>query len=294
MTKKFIRILIFSFFCISIARAEVLLTDYKDFQTKWPLVTVRFREDSGEMRFTWGNEKGMKGLEAGKGDFEDGAVFAKVSFKSEEDPSFTSSKVPSGARRVQLMIRDQKKYEMTDGWGYFLFDSTGKPVKTDEKACAACHKIIPERGFVFSQKAATANLFETPQKHLPLALSESEVAFEDANLQAIPANFRKYLPTHGSRKMGKLIQPWFQSAFEGTADEIRPLLTKEALVKSKAAFYLSPDRKVLSYVSIQKTEMKCKENQVSMRAVIVFTPNIKNDISEIRTRELDFCAPRSL
>lgn len=290
MMKKFIKSLILCSLYFPIARAEVQLNDYKDFQSKWPLITVRFREDSGEMRFTWGNDKGMKGLDAGKGVYEEGSVFAKVSFKSEEDPSFISSKVPSGARRVQLMIRDSKKYASTDGWGYFLFDSLGKPVKTDENACAACHRVVPERGFVFSQKVALANLFEKQTPLLPMAVSESNVLFENADLKSLPTNLKKYIPSGTDKKMRKLVQPWFKVAFEGTADEIRPLLTKEAVKSTKPAFYISPDQKVFSLVSKYKTGKTCAEKQVSMKAIIVFVPGNADDKNETRTRELDYCA----
>ncbi len=33
--------------------------DCKDFQTKWSLVTIRFRKDTGEMRLTYANELAM-------------------------------------------------------------------------------------------------------------------------------------------------------------------------------------------------------------------------------------------
>jgi hypothetical protein len=293
MTKKFTKALLASALLFSsFSYAEVLLTDYKDFQTKWPLITVRFREDSGEMRFTWGNEKAMSGLMAGKGTYEDGSVFSKVGFKSEEDPSFVSSKVPSGARRVQLMIRDKTKYAETDGWGYFLFDSAGKAVKTDEKACAACHRIVPERGYVFSQKVPLENLFKAPETKLPpFAISADSVVFENAKLESLPKNFLKHISENKSLQGRKLVKPWLQASFEGTADEIRPLLTKEVLKSKKPSFFISADARVLSYVSISKEKNNCQEKQISLKGLVAFIPNSAPGVeSEIRTRELTFCA----
>lgn len=292
MTKTFIKI-IFGAFCLisSVATADVSLSDYKDFQTKWPLITVRFREDSGEMRFTWGNDKAMVGLLAGKGQYEDGAVFSKVGFKSEEDPSFISSKVPSGARRVQLMIRDKEKYASTDGWGYFLFDSAAKPVKTDENACAACHRIVPERGYVFSQKVALENLFKAPTSGLPpLAINPESVAFENAKLAILPAQFLKHIAEGKGTQGSRLIKPWLPAAFEGTADEIRPLLTRETLKSGKPSFFLSADSRVLSYVAKTKAK-KCPDKQIALKGIIAFTPSSVAGVeSELRTRELIYCA----
>ena len=293
MIKKFTKFSIMSaLLTLSVAHAEVSLKDYKDFQTKWPLVTVRFREDSGEMRFTWGNEKAMSGLLAGKGDYADGSVFTKIGFISEEDPSFISSKVPSGSRRVQLMVRDKEKYASTDGWGYFLFDSSGEPVKTDVNACAACHRIVPERGYVFSQQMAFENLFKKPASSLPpLTISQSSVEFADKKLNELPSEFAKHIPNAKSLTARKLIKPFLPAAFEGTADELRPLLVKETLRSGKASYFLSADQKVLSFVTKAKEKNNCKEKQVFLKGVVAFvTEASASTQSEVRIREMTFCA----
>lgn len=291
MTMKFINALLILSSSISMAQApDVSLHDYPDFQSKWPLITVRFREDSGEMRFTWANDLAAKTLDASGSDYPDGSVFAKVSFKSEEDPAFVSSKVPSGTRRAQLMIRDKKKYADTDGWGYFLFDGAGKSVQTNVQACAACHRLVPDRGLVFSQRVALTNLFKAPPSSSlpPLAISESEVVFEEAPRTVIPSAYRDFLPP--SDKARRLTKPWLKAAFEGTADEIRPLLTKETLKTKKPSFYLSPDKKVLSWVSVRKGKGSCADKQVPLKAVIIFIPNTSKDQAEVRTRQLEYCA----
>ena len=102
------------------------LQDYADFQKKWPLVTVRFRKDTGELRFTYANDIAYKALKKGATEYPDGAVFAKIGIMTEEDPAFTSSAVPSGARRFQLMVHDAKKFPETHGWGFALFDARAK------------------------------------------------------------------------------------------------------------------------------------------------------------------------
>ncbi|MFS4459416.1 cytochrome P460 family protein [Bdellovibrio sp. HCB2-146] len=289
MIKKFISAFAITFASFSASYAEPTLNDYKDFQTKWPLITVRFREDNNELRFIWANDKAMKGLEDGKGHYEDGAVFSKIGFKSEDDPLFVSSKVPNGTRRVQLMVRDKVKYANTDGWGYFLFDSSGKSVETNVNACAACHRVAVDRGYVFAQKVALENLFKEPATNLPpISISASEVVFEDTSLKAVPANFRKYIAAAKTKNVRRLLKPWLPAAFEGTADEIRPLLTKEVLKSGKASFYLSPDSRVFSYVANSKSS-SCPEKQTALKATVVFVPATSVNTSEVRTREFEYC-----
>jgi hypothetical protein len=135
----------------------IKMSQFPGFAEKWHLVTVRYRKDSNEMRFTYANDLAWKSLQSLKPNYPDGAVFAKIGMMSEADPSFPSSVVPSGAKRFQFMVRDKAKYSDTDGWGYALFDDRGRlfndDVKIRTQACVACHRIVPERDFVFSRKA---------------------------------------------------------------------------------------------------------------------------------------------
>src|SRR6185436_10943563 len=52
------------------------LSDFPDFEKKWKLVTVRFRKDTGEMRFTYANDLAFENLQKGVIDYPDGAIFA--------------------------------------------------------------------------------------------------------------------------------------------------------------------------------------------------------------------------
>jgi len=154
------RILLAGLFISALAMADDTMNGYSlqqfgDFQKNWHLVTVRFRQDTNEMRFTYANDLAWDTLKAGKVDFPNGAVFGKVGVMTKPDPAFVSSVVPGGARRIQFMVRDVKKHSRDDGWGYALFDVQGKVFpdhgRQAVQACVACHHIVPDRGFVFSQ-----------------------------------------------------------------------------------------------------------------------------------------------
>lgn len=290
MYTKFLSFL--TVFCFSgiVLSNEVKLEDYKDFVTNWNQVTVRYREDTGELRYVWADKVAIQGLNDGIGKYKDGSVFAKISFISEEDNLFTSSRVPSGTRRVQLMIRDQKKYKTTDGWGYYLFDSNGRNVPTNQIACAGCHKLAEEKGFVFSDKVDLQDLFAPAKRSLPKSNPLfAMTVFKTTTLNEIPVEYKKYLPVNNGQKISKLEKPWFANAFEGTADEIRPLLAKEVIKNLLPVFYLSPDKKILSYVSLNQGNKSCDKNKLSMVSVIAFRKDSPDGSSELKTREHFYC-----
>ena len=75
------------------------LSDFKGVEKNWHLVTVRFRKDTQEMRWTFANDGAWKTLSSGSIEYPNGAVFAKIDAVTHEDAQFPSSAVPSGARR---------------------------------------------------------------------------------------------------------------------------------------------------------------------------------------------------
>lgn len=107
------------------------LKQFPNFIKNFHFVTVRYRKDTSEMRLTYANDKAWGALLAGGTHYSDGAVFAKIGIMTKQDPAFTSSVVPSGGKRYQLMVMHHKKHAATDGWGYALFDMDGKTFGQD-------------------------------------------------------------------------------------------------------------------------------------------------------------------
>lgn len=263
--------------------------DYEGFEDKWKFVTVRYRSDTGEQRFTWGNEPAMKALESGATDYPDGAVFAKIGFATEKDPSFESSMVPSGAKRYQFMVRDKKKYASTGGWGYALFDGNKLTYDVDPKAqamaCYACHKLVPERGEVFSQPLKISSF--AAKVPAPVENGEvrvSAVKFETLPLKKLPEVVRRSLPER-SRGVRSVTGELRNNVFRGTIDEIRPTLVEEvkrtglpaALVALKdsqfAAVYPDPGRKDCnkkSYKSVFSTQVPSTDPGASGYLVVAY------------------------
>lgn len=235
--------------------------DFRDFENKWKLITVRYRSDSGEQRFTYANSKALRALRSGSRDYPDGAVFAKAAFKTEEDPAFSNSKTPSGTVRYQFMVRNKRKYAETGGWGYALFNPEGFLIDTNvpsaSQACYACHRLVPDRGEVFSQEMSWHPL--TPRASMP---ANSRLQFIDRAVLDLPESvrslFKKEVKT--VRALTGEIQ---KNIFQGTIDETRLPLTFEAERSGLPVILISDDRRQFSLVLPADMAVSNSENRCS-------------------------------
>jgi hypothetical protein len=242
------------------------LDQFGDFSKDWELVTVRYRKDSGEMRFTYANPVAWQTLMGNKTDYPNDAVFAKISIISKEDSSFPSSAVPTGARRVQFMVRNKEKHADTDGWGYALFDASGKPYPGEHKAqamaCMACHRLVPERGQVFSQPLSISGFI--PPKAIDW---KSKIKFEDLPRKDLAKNLQTYIPENIA-SIRSITGSLKKNPFFGTLDEIRPILTLEALRSGRPSALISEDGSMFSVVLEDRKRNDCsKSTQKALRGV---------------------------
>lgn len=241
------------------------LKDFQDFEKKWKLVTVRFRKDTGELRFTYANPKAWKALQKGGTSYPKGSIFAKIGLATEEDPAFVSSAVPSGTRRYQFMVRDDK-YKETDGWAYALFDSEGKTFPGEpnlaSKACAACHRLVPDRGYVFS-KPMTLSAFALPK----LDKKDSErVGFIDIKANKLPEVIRKHIPAHFNN-LREITGVLTDTIFQGTLDEVRPTLAKESLRRGLPSLLRDKAGQMFSLVYATGNNSSCAKGEVEMLGI---------------------------
>ncbi|MDX1923261.1 MAG: cytochrome P460 family protein [Alphaproteobacteria bacterium] len=273
--------------------------DYSDFATKWNYVTVRYRKDTGEMRLTYANDAAWKTLMSGSIDYPKDAAFAKIGLMTADDPGFTSSLVPSGAQRYQLMVMDKEKFKDTDGWGYALFDENGKTFDGDptEKsaACHACHKMVPDRGYVFSQPVKL-NMGLPFNIKMKIATPEQTVAarvtFETVKVDTLPEKLKKQVPAEF--KEVRLLRGEMENAiFYGTIDEIRPTLAVELLRSKLPTALVGKDGKLFSLViKGQKTECELPDGKKGMPVRGIFTDVVRGEKNpKLFVRDLAFCEP---
>ena len=257
------------------AMNEIRFSDVKDFMKNWYFVTVRYRQDTNEMRFVYANEIAWKALQSLKPDYPDGAAFGKIGLATESDPAFLSSKMPSTTRRYQFMVKDKKKYRATDGWGYALFDGSGFQFDEDTKlatqACAACHRIVPQRDFVFSRIAALA-----PQdKSRPM--SQGTLGhlglFKELNVGSLPIQLAKQVTADGGSlftSVDSLEGEIKQKSFSGTLDEVVPLLLDQAHKNHRPSVMVLDTGNFSVVIPLSKTKGTCPPDQSLAHIVVQF------------------------
>ena len=263
----------------------IALEKYKNFEHLWKLVTVRFRKDTGELRFTYANPLAYKILKSGKTNYPDGAIFGKVGYMTEEDPSFASSLVPSGARRLQLMVKNKNKYKDEGGWGFALFNNEGvtfpESPKTQVGACFACHAAVPERGFVFSEIMEQSSVKTHP-------LEKKQLPFKTISVTGLSEKIKKIIPKDflDARVLeGEMREKMFQ----GTLEEIRPSLSLEASISKLPVILMNKEENRFSIVFPENLEAKCKDGEKEgMFMSSVYTKMGKEN--EVQT--LHFCYTR--
>jgi hypothetical protein len=124
-------------------------SDYKN----WKVITATNRFDNGTMRIIYGNDIAIKAIQQNNiNPWPNGAKIVKVVWnKQPEDKDGNVS--PGAFNNVQFMIRDDKKYKDTEGWGFARFSTPklipyGKTASFDTE-CINCHRLASARGFVF-------------------------------------------------------------------------------------------------------------------------------------------------
>jgi hypothetical protein len=236
----------------------ISFSEYEKFPETWQLVTIRFRKDTGEMRLTYANPLAMKTLLSGSINYPDGSVFAKTGIHTGIDEQFVSSVVPKGIRRYQLMVKNKTKYASTGGWGYGLFDSNGKtfpenPVET-QNACYACHTIVENRGDVFSQAFSFISKIKSPK--LKLNDNSSRVSFLTKKWELLPEVLKSVVPQTFKSIRWLEHSKLRQNVFQGTLDELKPILEEESNKHRTASTFISKDLKKFVVVMPGKSD-KC-------------------------------------
>jgi hypothetical protein len=235
---------------------DISFEEYKEFPSKWELVTIRFRKDTGEMRLTYANELAMKTLKSGSTLYPTGAVFAKTGVHTSSDPQFVSSVVPRGIRRYQLMVRNKDKYKTSGGWGYALFDPQGKTFAEEPKmtqdACYACHTIVENRGDVFSEPFDFVKTTKFPDLHLTSL--NSQIKYVWVKVKSLPKNISIHLSKATSKIRSVKHHKLRSNVFQGTLDEMKPVLEVETRKSKSPALFASADNKRFVLVIPEKSD----------------------------------------
>jgi len=104
----------------------------------------------GGIHHVYANEKAMEGYRTSK--FPDGSVLVADFLETRESAGITTE---GPRRRIDVMVKDSRRYPDTGGWGFEQFrgDSQTDRMVTAQIAtkCFACHAQQKERDSVFSR-----------------------------------------------------------------------------------------------------------------------------------------------
>ena len=134
----------------------------------WQLVSIS--EDGGLMAAILANPVMIRAYEAGvPGNgkpFPDGSKMAKLHYVPTKLKTFPAATVPGSQHDVDFMVKDSKRFADSGGWGWGAFeydsasnsfrpaDMTAKPPQGHDAKCGfACHTIVKNRDFVFTDYA---------------------------------------------------------------------------------------------------------------------------------------------
>jgi hypothetical protein len=93
----------------------------------------------------------------------DGARMAKIHWKPKQNTFFPDATVPGELVNVDFMVKDSNRFADSGGWGYAVFEydassdsfrpgdaSSVPPQANDAKCGFACHTIVKDRDYVFT------------------------------------------------------------------------------------------------------------------------------------------------
>lgn len=176
------------------------IPDYRN----WETISTTERFDNGTMRVIFGNDIAVKAIKQGHvNPWPDGTIFAKVAW---DQLAVKNGEIKTGAfRQVEYMIRDDRKYAATKGWGWARF-KTPKMVPYGKTAvfateCISCHQPVADKDYVFTPPINRAALPETFHfSQLKLKVITSSINKKQATMSTLYGNQAARLKTLAGNK----------------------------------------------------------------------------------------------
>ena len=238
----------------------ISFSSIRGFWNNWHLVTARYRIDTKEMRFIYANDIAWRQIDSDRkkgiiypSNYPEGAMFGKVAYTMSEDKLFASSLMPDRVIRYQVMVKDSKKYEQSQGWGYAIFAPSGQSGTANAQAsqesihvteaCSSCHEQAKQRGYVF-----IGQLNAEPNEYNFLG-GQSGISVRPVPMQ--PFVFKKRNVSEfghifdflGATEIEVSEQPAW-TVFLGTLDESIPLLIKHLHASQLPSAIISSDKEM--------------------------------------------------
>jgi hypothetical protein len=141
------------------------LSEFKGYES-WQMVSVSHTPKA--IAVILGNPTMIKAFEAGipanGKPVPDGAMMAKMHYAPKQNQFFPDATMPDHQSNVDLMVKDSKRFADSGGWGYAVFNydaatdtftpgtTADKPPQANDAKCGfACHTIVQNNDFVFTE-----------------------------------------------------------------------------------------------------------------------------------------------
>ena len=141
-------------------------SEFKGYEL-WQVISVSHNGDM--LAVILGNPAMIEAYKTGAPDngkpFPDGAKMAKIHWKSKKNESAPGQPLVAGSLHdIDFMVKDSKRFSDSGGWGYGEFEYDGAsdafrlgtlsdqpPQGSDAKCGFACHTVVKNRDYVFTQ-----------------------------------------------------------------------------------------------------------------------------------------------
>ena len=124
----------------------------------WRVISTSYRKDNNTQRVILGNSIAIKAAQSKQTNpWPQGTILAKLVWKNDQHPQWEAAIVPGEFVHSEIMIRDSKRFNTTEGWGYARWKGLSLEPYGDDSSfsqeCAACHNHASKTNFVFTQPA---------------------------------------------------------------------------------------------------------------------------------------------
>ncbi len=146
----------------------VAFSEFRGYEA-WEAISIS--HNGPHLALTLGNPAMIQAFKAGiPGNgkpFPDGAKMAKVHWEANKNEAFPGQPLlPGDQSDVDFMVKDSKRFADSGGWGYAVFkydpatstfrpgnQSDKPPQGNDAKCGAACHTVVKDKDYVFTEYA---------------------------------------------------------------------------------------------------------------------------------------------
>jgi len=148
---------------------------YIDGFADWQVISTTNRFDNHSIRIIFGNAPVVQAIKDGQvRSFPDGSVLVKAVWNSIEDAE--GHVRPGTVNSIQIMIKDEKRFPKTAGWGFAKFNGIKLvPCGADatfNTTCFNCHKMAGDFGYVFNIPP-TRELFDAGEQRVITSFADN-------------------------------------------------------------------------------------------------------------------------